>query len=628
MTQTLRVCTRSAYSGENSKRAFQMQFRRWNFPNKQKPAHGDERLVARVKELWEKNVAQRDMQTVLNQEGFEIKPRELMRVRMRNRWLLRLPKGTKEKASDRDDEVESLDGSSTVDGDSAQPLEYEHDTASQPAQEPVHRSPPRPQAPSQLPLEIQSGPARVVADSEGKPKRKRRKRARGSADDPASGARFQSEMTIDESRLILDLDTKTYRDIRTVFQNICQDGGVFKKTLAGPERWEGAKARLIREVPALQTAMLMTKDDMESKSLALEVICADVTKRMRNLEVRMTLADARNTLGINPEESRQVRTALHQVLREAKFTCKSDATPEQWEATKRRWGEESPLVQKILNEEGREPDGPNKMHALEFLAKDIMKRLRDDRVRKDPQRLRILQPSAASRSHDAQSISLSQTQSSPSSNPMDLGDSIGGSNFDALSEVSGPSQMAFGSPNTSMTSHMPMALSSQESSLSSSSDGLPQPPRVLGSSMPGGLPLDPQMGSSLLLQPNAQTAFMGQPYVQQQFAAATPPAPVFHPVPSVPTAYAVYLRLHPSSTFVTHTTLWITTITSQSLDELRQAAVDKFPDAACIRVQGILRDGKAGEVPLQIEQDEELSAYLTHLQGGTPTFSVQLVWKN
>ncbi|KAJ3492687.1 hypothetical protein NLG97_g5218 [Lecanicillium saksenae] len=79
----------------NSKRAFQTQFRRWNFPAKQRPAHKNDRLVARIKELWEKNLAQREMLRILNEEdGYDIKPRELMRVRTKNRWLLRVPNGT------------------------------------------------------------------------------------------------------------------------------------------------------------------------------------------------------------------------------------------------------------------------------------------------------------------------------------------------------------------------------------------------------------------------------------------------------------------------------------------------------------------------------------------------------
>ena len=86
---------RDAYDFAPSKRAFQTQFRKWEFPSKQNPAHRNVDLVSRVKELWEQNYSQRDMLKTLNDEGYEIKERELMRVRAKNRWLLRIPNGSK-----------------------------------------------------------------------------------------------------------------------------------------------------------------------------------------------------------------------------------------------------------------------------------------------------------------------------------------------------------------------------------------------------------------------------------------------------------------------------------------------------------------------------------------------------
>ncbi len=66
------------------------------FPSKQNPAHKNLELVERVKQLWERNTTQREMLRILNEEdGFEIKERELMRVRAKNRWLLRVPNGMK-----------------------------------------------------------------------------------------------------------------------------------------------------------------------------------------------------------------------------------------------------------------------------------------------------------------------------------------------------------------------------------------------------------------------------------------------------------------------------------------------------------------------------------------------------
>src|SRR5579859_453695 len=86
---------KETYSFTPSKRAYQTQFKRWGFPSKQNPAHRNVDLVTRVKELWEKNTSQRDMLRTLTEEGFNIKERELMRVRAKNRWLLRVPNGMK-----------------------------------------------------------------------------------------------------------------------------------------------------------------------------------------------------------------------------------------------------------------------------------------------------------------------------------------------------------------------------------------------------------------------------------------------------------------------------------------------------------------------------------------------------
>jgi hypothetical protein len=78
------------------------------FPSKQNPAHKNVELVERVKQLWERNTSQREMLRILNEEdGFDIKERELMRVRAKNRWLLRVPNGMKTKK--RDSEVDVID---------------------------------------------------------------------------------------------------------------------------------------------------------------------------------------------------------------------------------------------------------------------------------------------------------------------------------------------------------------------------------------------------------------------------------------------------------------------------------------------------------------------------------------
>lgn len=62
---------------------------RWGFPSKQNPAHRNEALVARTRELWERNTTQKDMINILHAEGYTISERELMRLRSKHRLLLR-----------------------------------------------------------------------------------------------------------------------------------------------------------------------------------------------------------------------------------------------------------------------------------------------------------------------------------------------------------------------------------------------------------------------------------------------------------------------------------------------------------------------------------------------------------
>ncbi|RDA86015.1 hypothetical protein CP532_4718 [Ophiocordyceps camponoti-leonardi (nom. inval.)] len=222
-----------------SKRAFQLQFRRWHFPRKQKPAaHRNSRLVSRVGELWANNVCQRDMLRLLNdEEGFVIKARELSRLRIRNGWLVRAPNGDRG-----DDDEEDLDG---------------------------------------------------VGERQGKEKVERKK------------TRFPSEMRLEDARRSLGLDIPSYRALRSHFQRICHEAGLSSKTQAGPEDWEAAKSRLeiVVDLPPCGP----------SERVALDVICTDVTKRLRSLEGRMSLTEARRVLGLDPERWRLLRVEFRRL---------------------------------------------------------------------------------------------------------------------------------------------------------------------------------------------------------------------------------------------------------------------------------------------------------------------------
>jgi hypothetical protein len=65
------------------------------------------------------------MLRILNEEdGFEIKERELMRVRAKNRWLLRVPNGMKTRK--RESEADIIDQLQQALFEEGQPPEEEH----------------------------------------------------------------------------------------------------------------------------------------------------------------------------------------------------------------------------------------------------------------------------------------------------------------------------------------------------------------------------------------------------------------------------------------------------------------------------------------------------------------------
>src|SRR2546421_1195932 len=338
---------KETYSFTPSKRAYQTQFKRWGFPSKQNPAHRNVDLVSRVKELWEKNTSQRDMLKTLTEEGFNIKERELMRVRAKNRWLLRVPNGMKSHGvteavlpafadpltAAEDGEL----GASGGDNDDDQDFHT-----------------PQPDAPSaSLSSEVlrkrKERYEKLQAESDERwAAKKRRRRTRGWAGlpaDPPGPPRFPSETTIDESKTYLSLDSNGYRQLRDDFQKICEEAGVIKKTLAGAEKWQAVKDRLIQESPHLQQVFWTDNTNLETKNLALDVICTDVTKRMRTMERRMTIAEAKNILGVNPEESRHIRNAFYCTLKADHFTSKIESGDEHWKELKEHWIKGSQLLQ-------------------------------------------------------------------------------------------------------------------------------------------------------------------------------------------------------------------------------------------------------------------------------------------
>ncbi|KAF8851446.1 hypothetical protein BDZ45DRAFT_695898 [Acephala macrosclerotiorum] len=261
-------------------------FKRWDFPSK-RSAHKNVTLVQHVKELWDCNTSQQETLRALNEERFDIKKRELMRVRAKNQRLLRVPNGMNQ------DVISQRQQTLYRDSQMAD-IEATHQSRAE--------SPPlSPEA--SLPV------------------------------DPPRPPRFPSETTINESKAYLSLDNRLYQDIRTRFQRICETD-IIKKTIASPERWEAAKDRLVQENPHLQSVFWASGDNQEAKKLALNIVCIDVTKRMRILKRRITNVEAKNALSINPEESRQLRNAFCQVFKANHFISKLEAGEKHWKELK------------------------------------------------------------------------------------------------------------------------------------------------------------------------------------------------------------------------------------------------------------------------------------------------------
>ena len=220
----------------------------------------------------------------------------------------------------------------------------------------------------------------------------RRRRTRpwaGLPADPPGPPRFPSETTIDEAKQILNMSHTIYPSLREQCQAICEREDVRKKTDAGVEKWRFVQERLVTENEHLSNVFYENHDsDHKQLWLAVEVICADVTKRMRTSDNRLTIQECKNILGVNPEEARQLRKAFEDILRKDSFVSKLEAGQEHWEGLKAHWIAGSQHLQRLVEHGPTDAEYANKTKAMELLCRDVMKRLRDENAKKDPLRLR------------------------------------------------------------------------------------------------------------------------------------------------------------------------------------------------------------------------------------------------
>lgn len=595
------------------------------------------------------------MLRILNEEdGFEIKERELMRVRAKNRWLLRVPNGMKaaSKTIAPLSQDEAVDQMPSAMFDEAAVMNPNAVLGAGDAGKDVVKADSSELSPEVI-KKRQERIARLQADSaERWVSRKRRRRTRGWAGlpaDPPGPPRFPSETTIDESKAYLNLDSNQYRDMRAHFQRICEENEVIKKTLAGPEKWEAVKAQLVQESPHLQQVMWNEADNIEGKRLALDVVCTDVTKRMRTLERRMTIAEAKNALGINPEESRQIRNAFYRILKADHFTSKVEAGNDHWKDLKSRWVEQSELLKSIIAAGNTDPEHETKIKAMEVLCRDVMKRLRDDQTKRDPTRRKkfdtIVSANQADRQHDTGASAMDATQ-------QDIDDEPVQHNNATYSEMYTASQMQAEIVKPDNYANAPQ---SQNSYQYGPHDALVQAAAHAQAQAQAQAQVDAEvhahraraqaqaqtqarharsqaeLSENMQIDPSLLIAAANDPAMLDQYGGSQFSRDYSNPqedaafqhqqLHSIP----IYFRLHPSSNIQSHQRMWVATLSSVSIEEIRQLVSRKFSMATTVMVEGIVKNDSGGEMSIRIEEDDELDAYLAGVGGMKPVFGVQVM---
>ena len=324
---------------------------------------------------------------------------------------------------------------------------------------------------------------------------------------------------------------------------------------------------------------------------------------MRTLERRMTIAEAKNALGINPEQSREVRNAFYQVLKTDHFMSKLEAGDEHWKELKAQWIEGSDLLKGILAPGNTDPDHEEKVKAMEVLCRDVMKRLRDDQTKRDPTRKKKFD------SKFTANASIPVYGSGQEMNNFHVGPH--GALIQAAAHAQAQAQAHTQTQQPQVENHPQIRNQPQAHAMSDNDDMQIDPSLLLAAAN------DPS------LMDRRQGHFSEQQYADQQYAAQAAQAAF----PHSPSSIAVYFRLHAASDIQPESRLWVSTLTSVSLDELRQLASSKFPGMVAGRIEGIVKEPNGNEMSLRIDQDEELGAYLAN--SVKPMFSVLLThaWK-
>lgn len=558
----------------------------------------------------------------LQHEGFPINDRELIRLRLRLKLLLResVPRPKRKRAAEGGVQTKKTKRPKTVPGNrlidqlgnailqeesSGEESEEEAATQAQDARDllamhvtALHPEPDADEGPvdpeEALRRQLRQEQLRSESDEKWRT-RKRRRRTRGwaglPADAPGEPPRFPSETTIDEAKAYLGLDNDLYRELRERFLQICKEQDIVKKTVTGPEKWADIVRQLINENEHLSTVFQQEPDVLTNvdalfrpkgqRALSLDVICMDVTKRLRTMDSRMTLADAKNVLMLNPEHTRTVRSAFAAQLKADHFTNKHQAGEQHWADLKTAWVNEHELLRRALAQGEVDPEYQRKLRAIEVLARDVMKRQHQEKTAKDPNKKKQVHQGPGPGPAPPVIPPTTRTRSQP--------------------DIRTVSQTTF----DSMTA------------LASAADLQIDPSLLLAASDAAVLPT-PTYQSEHQYQYHEQPSYrpaqstynsQTQTYFRPSSSTSQVQSHLSSPLP-------IYFRLHPhSSTLFPSKTVWLSILTRPSVVELCTLAAREHPGTHVMKVEGVISVGER-EVSVEVGDDEELGAYLGHVEGG------------
>lgn len=451
--------------------------------------------------------------------------------------------------------------------------------------------------------------------------RKRRRRTRGWAglppDTPGEPPRFPSETTIDEAKAYLRLDNTMYRELRERFLQICKEEDIIKKTISGPEKWAHSVQKLISENDHLANVFQEEPEALQGtealfrpkgqKALSIDVICMDVTKRLRTMDSRMTLGEAKNILSLNPEHTRHVRSVFAAKLRADHFTNKLEAGEQHWADLKTAWVNECERLSRVLSQGAADPEYNRKLKAVEVIARDVMKRLQQENSAKDPTKKKQVHQGPGP--GPAPPVMIPQPAIRRPRNQQDSNNSP---------------------PNTTQSDHSNLI------ALAESADLQIDPSLLLAASDAAVLPTTnyeaPQPYQNHPEYQHQQTYQSAQhAYNQTYYPAASkapPPTPSFAESSPLP----IYFRLHPHSTTPFPTkTMWLSILQHPNLAEISSLATREHPGTQVLKLEGLVTyKGDQGdrEVTVEVADDAELGAYLGHVKSaqaqGKATFVVLL----